>query len=144
MKINADLYTVCLDFKFENKAEYEDFKQKCTENITESNFDRYDNLYHIRIDSENVIATFIKVISEVQNDLFRVSYGGKDKQIFAINEYNNACISAHSRIGNDFELTYCDKMRFHLNQTVEFFIGNKLVNQCSWEDFGLANIKIFV
>lgn len=142
MKMNVDFYTICLVFKFENKEEYEYFKENCTENIVESNFDKYDNLYRIKINSEDVIATFIKIIGEIQNDLFRVTYGGKDKQIFAINKHN-ACISASSRFANGLELTYCDKIRFHLNQTVEFFIGNKLVNKCDWEDFGLANIKIF-
>ena len=143
MKLNVDFYCGCLDFKFENKAEYEDFKAKCSKNITESNFDRYDNLYHIRIDNEDVITTFVQIISEIQNNLFRVTYGGKDKQIFAINKYNG-CIFANSRINDAFALTYCNKIRFFLNKKVEFFIGNKIINECSWEDFGLANIRIFV
>ena len=131
---------------FNNKKEYSDFVQ-IFEDVPKdgrSGYDRCDECYRAFLVGDCATDIFLDMMTKAIDlfPMFRIGCGGKNKVIIGLADKWNPVIRVDGRCAKGIPKTFCDKMLFDIGKEVTFYLENKEIGKCTWEEFSDVEIRV--
>lgn len=132
--------------RFNDKKKYFEFVETFIDHFDKhrSGYDDWDDYYRAFLIGDCATDIFLDVMQKTDIfQMFRIGSGGKDKIIIALSNKWNPVIRVNGRFANGVPKTFCDKMLFDKGKAeVKFYLGNKEIGKCTWEEFSDVEIRV--